>query len=166
MTQGGQGDATGLLALAPAAEPADDGRAEQVLTELSNDLMSPYCPGRTIASCPSEQARKLEDRILAEAKAGKSRDEIEQELVQQFGTEIVGYAPQPMLLYGVAAAGVGGLIAVAWVARRWRRARVPAGTIPGVTAATAKAGAPGTPAKPSAAEREKLEDALDDLDEF
>jgi cytochrome c-type biogenesis protein CcmH/NrfF len=144
-------------------EPAGDGRPEQILTDLSNDLMSPYCPGRTIASCPSEQARKLEDRILAEAKAGKSRDEIEQELVQQFGTEIVGYAPQPMLLYGVAAAGVGGLIAVAWVARRWRRARVPAGTIPGATAATAKAGVPG---KPSAAEREKLEDALDDLDEF
>jgi cytochrome c-type biogenesis protein CcmH/NrfF len=144
-------------------EPAGDGRPEQILTDLSNDLMSPYCPGRTIASCPSEQARKLEDRILAEAKAGKSRDEIEQELVQQFGTEIVGYAPQPMLLYGVAAAGVGGLIAVAWVARRWRRARVAVGAVAGTAAATAKAGAPG---KPTAAEREKLEDALDDLDEF
>jgi len=143
-------------------EPAGDGRPEQILTELSNDLMSPYCPGRTIASCPSEQARKLEDRILAEAKAGKSRDEIEQELVQQFGTEIVGYAPQPMLLYGVAAAGVGGLIAVAWVARRWRRARAPVGAVAGTAAATAK----GAEGKPSAAEREKLEDALDDLDEF
>jgi cytochrome c-type biogenesis protein CcmH/NrfF len=147
-------------------EPAGDGRPEQILTDLSNDLMSPYCPGRTIASCPSEQARKLEDHILAEAKAGKSRDEIEQELVQQFGTEIVGYAPQPMLLYGVAAAGVGGLIAVAWVARRWRRARTPVGAVAGTAAATAKAGGPGAPAKPSPAEREKLEDALDDLDEF
>ena len=150
--------------LAPAS-PEKDGRPEQILSDLSNDLMSPYCPGRTIASCPSEQARKLEDHILAEAKAGKSRDEIEHELVDQFGQQIVGYAPQPLLLYGVAAAGIGGLILVAWVGRKWMRARAPQLA----TGAAGAAGAAGvTPAsgKPSAAERERLEDALDDLDEF
>lgn len=154
----------GVIALAPES----DGRAEQVLTDLSNDLMSPYCPGRTIASCPSEQARKLEDRILAEAKAGKSRDEIEQELVDQFGPGIVGYAPQPMLLYGVAGAGIAGLVALVWLARKWRHARGPAAVAAATPAAArAAAGKPGTAAgKPSAAEREKLEDALDDLDEF
>lgn len=160
MSLGPPGASWLVVALAPASTERDD-QAAQVLTDLSNDLMSPYCPGRTIASCPSEQARKLEDRILAEAKAGKSRDEIEQELVQQFGPEIVGYAPQPMLLYGVAGAGLAGLIAVAWVARKWRRARAPAGAA-GATPATAG----GAKGKPSAAEREKLEDALDDLDEF
>jgi cytochrome c-type biogenesis protein CcmH/NrfF len=131
--------------------------------------MSPYCPGRTIASCPSEQARKLEDHILAQAKAGKSREEIEQDLVGQFGTQIVGYAPQPMLLYGVAGAGLAGLILVAWVGRKWMRARAPqTAALGGGAAAGVGAGLrPGAPAKsPSAAERERLEDALEDLDEF
>jgi cytochrome c-type biogenesis protein CcmH/NrfF len=145
--------------------PAGDGQAERVLSDLSNDLMSPYCPGRTIASCPSEQARKLEDHILAQAEAGKSRKEIEAELVEQFGPEIVGYAPQPMLLYGVAAAGFAGLLAVAWVGRRWLRGRAPT---PALAGAAAGAGAAGSvsPGRPSAAERDRLEDALDDLDEF
>ena len=38
------------------------GDPELILQELSNELMSPYCPGRTIAACPSPNARKLEDR--------------------------------------------------------------------------------------------------------
>ena len=158
---------------APSGPPSD-GRPEQILSELSNDLMSPYCPGRTIASCPSEQARKLEDHILAEAQAGKSRSEIEQDLVAQFGQEIVGYAPQPMLLYGVAAAGIGGLMLVAWVGRKWMRACAFQPATAGVIvagaavagAAAAGAGSAPHPGKPSAAERERLEDALDDLDEF
>ena len=78
----------------------EDAERERVLAELSNELMSPYCPGRTIASCPSGQARKLEDHILAEAQAGKTREEIEQSLVERFGPEIIGYAPQPVVLYG------------------------------------------------------------------
>jgi cytochrome c-type biogenesis protein CcmH/NrfF len=148
------------------------GEAEQILSELSNDLMSPYCPGRTISSCPSEQARKLEDHILAEAKAGKSRQEIEQELVDQFGSTIIGYAPQPVVLYGATAAGIVGILFIAWVGRRWMRGRTPAlataaaGAATGVAAGAASAGAAARGGRPSEAERERLEDALDDLDEF
>lgn len=134
----------------------DEAEPERVLAELSNELMSPYCPGRTIASCPSGQARKLEDHILAEAQAGKTREEIEQSLVERFGPEIIGYAPQPVVLYGAAAAGFVGLLALVWVGRRWRR-RPPA---------TATAAA--TPAAPSlsARDRDRLDDALDEVDEF
>src|SRR5262245_28803458 len=101
-------------------EPAA-GEPERVLSELSNELMSPYCPGRTIASCPSEQARKLEDQILAQAQAGRWREQIEESLVERFGPQIVGYAPQPIVLWGAAVAGVCGLIVLAWVGRRWLR---------------------------------------------
>lgn len=148
------------------------GEAEQILSELSNELMSPYCPGRTISSCPSEQARKLEDHILAEAKAGKSRDEIEHELVEQFGSQIVGYAAQPIVLYGAAVAGLLGILYVAWVGRRWLRGRTPdpvlatAAGAAGGAAVGANRAAPGGAAAPSEAERDRLEDALDDLDEF
>ncbi|MEX1365394.1 MAG: cytochrome c-type biogenesis protein CcmH [Nannocystaceae bacterium] len=127
---------------------------DQVLQELSTDLMSPYCPGRTIAACPSPQARQLEDHILAEAKSGKTRDEIEQELVARFGDEMVGYAPQPLLLYGSALVGLLALVAVVMVGRRWSK----------TSRSTAAAGAGG--GAPTAAELERLEDALDEVDEF
>ncbi len=125
---------------------------DQILQSLSNDLMSPYCPGRTIASCPSPQARQLEDHILAEAKAGQSREQIETALVDRFGTEIVGYQPPPMLLYGSVLAGLLALVMLVMMGRRW--ARRPA--------AAAAAGHPA----PSQAELDRLEDALDDVDDF
>jgi cytochrome c-type biogenesis protein CcmH/NrfF len=140
--------------VAPPAQPP-----ERVLSELSNELMSPYCPGRTIASCPSDQARKLEDHILAEAQAGKTREQIEQSLVDRFGPQIIGYAPQPVVLYGAAAAGLAGLLVLTWVGRRWRRRSA---AVPSV-APSAGSGAPTTL---SARDRDRLDDALDEVDEF
>lgn len=157
--------------------PPDPAKADQVLSELSNELMSPYCPGRTIAACPSEQARKLEDQILAQARAGKSREEIEQSLVETFGPKIVGYAPQPVVLYGAAAAGVSGLILLAWFGRRWRRRvpstadaqRSPSASIGGASIGAASIGSASigaAPTKVSARDRDRIDDALDELDEF
>jgi cytochrome c-type biogenesis protein CcmH/NrfF len=144
--------------LAPAS-----GEPERVLSELSNELMSPYCPGRTIASCPSEQARKLEDQILAQAQAGRSREQIEESLVERFGPQIVGYAPQPIVLWGATVAGLCGLLLVAWAGRRWLRRPAVAGAGAGANPSPVAAAASGGPSK---AERARLDDALDDLDEF
>lgn len=136
---------------------------DQILQSLSNDLMSPYCPGRTISSCPSPQARQLEDEILTAAKAGKSREEIEQALVQEFGPEIVGYAPPPVLLYGSALVGLVALVMLVMMGRRW--ARKPAIATAGGVGAGVGAAA-GSEAGPSRAELDRLEDALDEVDDF
>jgi hypothetical protein len=65
--------ADGPVGHSPLGTPSGDPeQAEALATELSHDLMSPYCPGRTIATCPSPQARKLEALILEQAQAGKS----------------------------------------------------------------------------------------------
>lgn len=144
------------MSLLAFADPEPD----QVLQSLSNDLMSPYCPGRTIAACPSPQARQLEDHILAEAQAGKSREDIEAALVQRFGDDIVGYRPQPVLLYGSALVGLLALVAVVVTGRRWARRPAAAGVGLGA-AAVATAGA-----APSQAELDRLEDALDEVDEI
>lgn len=147
--------------LAPTQTPSvSDADAERLLSQLSNELMSPYCPGRTISSCPSDQARKLEDQILAQAKAGKGRAEIEQGLVERFGPQIIGYAPQPVVLYGSAAAGLVGVLLLGWAGRRWLRRRPASVAAAHATAAAVQPGAV------SRAERDKLDDALDELDEF
>jgi cytochrome c-type biogenesis protein CcmH/NrfF len=140
-----------------APPPGQD--PELILQQLSNELMSPYCPGRTISSCPSAYARKLEDDILAQAQAGKSRDEIEQGLVARFGPEIVGYAPQPAVLYGSLLVGLVALVLVALAARRWVRR-------PGARASGPQAPEPESDLRPTRAELDELEDALDEEDGF
>ena len=131
------------------------GDPELILQELSNELMSPYCPGRTISACPSPNARKLEDHILAEAQGGKSREEIEAELVGRFGSEIIGYAPQPFVLYGSLVVGLLALGGVAGAGRKWVR---------GSRAAAPHAEGAAPAKKPSRAELDALDDALDDED--
>ncbi|MBV1861143.1 MAG: cytochrome c-type biogenesis protein CcmH [Nannocystaceae bacterium] len=142
----------------PAKKPADR-EAEQLLSTLSADLMSPFCPGRTIASCPSSQARKLEERILAEAKSGKTRDQIEQSLVADYGSDIIGYKPPPSLMITTVVGGTLALSLILVLGRRWVRRAKPEGV------ATAGSGSSPT-GGPSLAEMDALEDALDDEEAF
>ena len=76
-----------LLCAAPAAAeaPAPD---ETWAYDLAHDLMSPYCPGRALAECPSPQADQLRLWIIQQARAGKTRAEVEAELVANFGDQI------------------------------------------------------------------------------
>jgi cytochrome c-type biogenesis protein CcmH/NrfF len=76
-----------VLAAAPslAAEPAEK---EQWAYDLAHDLMSPYCPGRALAECPSPQADQLRLWILDQARAGATREEVEAELAANFGDQI------------------------------------------------------------------------------
>jgi cytochrome c-type biogenesis protein CcmH/NrfF len=145
---------------APATSPGNP-EAELILQQLSNELMSPYCPGRTISACPSEQARKLEDHILAEAKSGKNREQIETELRARFGDEIVGYAPPPGMLWVALVVGLVALALVAITGRRWaRRPATPA--VPGDGPAAAKTAGTGEGRRPTQAELDALEDARDE----
>lgn len=164
---------------APSTPPANtsarpEAEAEALMLELSHDLMSPYCPGRTIATCPSPQARKLEAQILDQARGGKSREEIESTLVARF-PDIRGYIGRPELVWGTAVAALIALVLLFFVARRWVR-KAPRQAVPAASpdaAAVATPAAPGRPANPAGApggpsqrEIDALEDALDRVDEF
>ena len=159
---------------APSADPA---HAEALTNELSHDLMSPYCPGRTIATCPSPQARKLEAHIYDQAQQGKSRAEIETALAERF-PDIRGYVGRPEIIYGTALLALIAIVGLVLVARRWvRHSRVPTMAIAGAAAMTPDLGPPlpgvaagtstGTATgKPSRNEIDALDDALDRIDEF
>lgn len=118
----------GLLAAAPAGAQEGEGWGY----DLANEMMSPFCPGRTLADCPSDQADSLRMWILVQEAAGRSREDVEAELLERYGDAILA-APRAEGI-GVAAYAVpiavfvaGGLF-VAWILRRWvsaRRARAP-----------------------------------------
>ncbi len=52
---------------------------------LAHELMSPFCPGRTLAACPSPQAGELRQWIVFQALAGRTRDDIERSLYDRYG---------------------------------------------------------------------------------
>ena len=166
----------------PASDPAGSAgssaaevaEAKDLATQLSHDLMSPYCPGRTIATCPSPQARKLETTILEQALAGRTRVEIEAQLAERF-PDIRGYIGRPEIIYGTALVALLAIIGLILAARRWvGHSRAAANTAAAAAALPFAASSPpaagATPAggsgRPSPREIDALDDALDRIDEF
>ncbi len=98
------------------------------LSTLYRDLMSPYCPGLSLASCPSPQADSLRDAIAARFDRGESPSEITSALVVDYGPGIRG---SPALEgFGAVAFVVpvllliaGALFAQRWLRRHTRKAR-------------------------------------------
>ncbi len=94
---------------------------------LANELMSPYCPGRTLAECPSQQAQTLRMWLITQEAAGRSQDEVMADLLERFGEEILA-APRPEG-FGLAAYVIpvvlfvlGGLLVVVFIRRQTLRA--------------------------------------------
>ena len=61
--------------------------------DLSHQLMSPFCPGRTLPDCPSPQAAELQQWIRQQERIGRTRGDVEAELVAQFG-EVILQSPR------------------------------------------------------------------------
>ena len=118
---------------------------------LANELMSPFCPGRTLAECPSPQAEELRLWIIVQEAAGRSQGEVEEELYARFG-DVIRSAPEPKGI-GISAYAlpiavfVGGGFVVVFVLRR-------------ITAkpAALSEGGPGAAVPPLDAEFERLID--------
>jgi cytochrome c-type biogenesis protein CcmH/NrfF len=62
--------------------------------ELERELMSPYCPGRSLIECPSPAATELRLWIQGQEKAGVSRAAVEQRLFEEFGDQL-RQSPRP-----------------------------------------------------------------------
>jgi cytochrome c-type biogenesis protein CcmH/NrfF len=77
---------------AARSNPATDTRRTWAY-DLATELMSPFCPGRTLASCPSPQAAELIQWIATQEAAGVGREEVVAMLTQRYGEEILGAPP-------------------------------------------------------------------------
>jgi len=90
---------------------------------LAHELMSPFCPGRTLAACPSPQAEELRVWILAQEAAGATCPEIQAMLYERYGDQILS-APRAEGIEGISAYAVlavvllGGAGLAFWVVRR------------------------------------------------
>ncbi len=112
-----------LLGAAAVAEP------EGWAYDLSGELMSPFCPGRTLSECPSPQANSLRMWLIVQEAAGRSRAEVEAELYERYGDAILaapraeGFGIAAYLIPVVAFMAGGALLAL--FLRRQTRAPAP-----------------------------------------
>lgn len=112
----------GLTAALPIAE-ARQTPARQAASDLSRELMSPFCPGKLLADCTSPNAGELREVIAGRLTAGETVAAVKADLVRQYGKEILGAPPAegvgwlawivPGLLGLVSAVGIGWKIAQA-----------------------------------------------------
>ena len=118
-----------ILALAAFAAPAaSDEPSTRWAYDLANELLSPFCPGRSLADCPSPDAASLRMWIIVQAAGGRTRADVEEELYARYGEtirakpKVEGFGAGAYLIpIGVFAAG-GGL--VGWFLHRaTKRAR-------------------------------------------
>jgi len=85
----------GVLSLAPFTafaqdQPGVDKAAAQAEAQvLFREVMSPFCPGLTLADCPSPNAFEMRKDIQARLERGESRESIVDALVAQYGTELL-----------------------------------------------------------------------------
>jgi cytochrome c-type biogenesis protein CcmH/NrfF len=111
-----------ILALtAPAPAEAQDPQIDWAY-KLAHELMSPFCPGRTLAECPSPNAGELRLWIINQAAAGASEDEVRAMLQERFGDVLLA-APRAEG-WGLSAYAIpifffiAGLPVVFWIIRR------------------------------------------------
>lgn len=110
-----------MLASPVAAAPED------VANRLSNEIMSPFCPGVTLHDCPSKEADALRERIRDWSADGWNEQQIMSELTSEYGPGISAVPPDdvgglaPWLLPALVAGG--GLFFTGALARRWTKAR-------------------------------------------
>ncbi len=89
------GISAALLLGVSTATAADETTAapEGWAYKLPHDLMSPFCPGRTLSACSSPQAEDLRMWLIVQEASGRSREDVEAELFERYG-DVLRSAPR------------------------------------------------------------------------
>jgi cytochrome c-type biogenesis protein CcmH/NrfF len=115
--------------LAPTGRAQDDLEITHAREahELSRELMSPYCPGRTLADCPSPDAGAVRDEIRESLRAGESVAAIRTRIESRFGDQVVG-VPTTLLgwMIPIVALAAGALVLVLALRRAVAHGAAPA----------------------------------------
>ena len=76
----------GLPLPAQDAKPPDP-EAARLASKVSYEIYSPFCPGKTLAMCPSAAAAEVRRDIQDMAEAGMNEDQIKQSILDEYGEE-------------------------------------------------------------------------------
>ena len=109
------------------AQPAAAEELEGWAYQLPNELMSPFCPGRTLSACTSSQADDLRMWLIVQEAAGRSRADVEAELFERYG-DVLRSAPRAegfgltAYVFPVLAFLAGGVFVAVFLSRQTRKA--------------------------------------------
>jgi len=116
-----------LVAAAVAAAPAAASERHPSLAEMEGLVMCPTCKGQTLEESTAPAADRVRAFIRARIRAGDTRSEIEDKLVEQYGAGILAEPSKHgfgLLAWVLPLAGLGlGAVAVGVLAWRWSRGR-------------------------------------------
>lgn len=108
---------------------------EREASRLFTRILSPYCPGLTLTTCPSPEAEVLRDSIRAELAAGRTPADVLDDLEARFGPGIHASPPRrgvgllawaaPAFVLALAA-----LLLTRWLRRAARATRPAAAAAP------------------------------------
>jgi cytochrome c-type biogenesis protein CcmH len=134
-----------LLAGAAAFLPQGEGEVaprfpaeiETAAARIFAETMSPFCPGLTIANCPSPNAKVLRETIREQLAAGMTPDSVEALFYAEYGEEYRGTPPASgfgLLAWLVPGVGLlAGAVALTWwLRRRGRPQEATAAGTPGL----------------------------------
>ncbi len=116
--------AAALLVAAPAALASE---RHPTLQELETEVMCPVCPGETLDQSHVPAANQERALIRSLIARGLTKSQIEQRLVDEYGTDILAAPPKSgfnLLAWWLPIAGaVAGALVLGFLARRWSRGR-------------------------------------------
>jgi cytochrome c-type biogenesis protein CcmH len=125
--------AVGALLAAPIASASE---ARPTLADLEDEIMCPVCPGETLEQSSSPAAQQVERFIAVRIRAGDSKQEIKDKLVEQYGPRILAAPPREgfdLLAWVLPLAGaLGAALVLGLAAWRWSSGREPPAAPPPV----------------------------------
>ena len=91
------------FANAAVADPVVPAEAARQAQDIAASLMSPFCPGLTLAACPSSGAAALQDELRRRLQQGETEAALVADFVERFGSRVTGVPARH------------GLAALAWI---------------------------------------------------
>lgn len=71
----------------PTPTQISPGEVSRISQEISNEILSPFCPGKTLDMCPSPNAAAVRREVQELAATGKSKKEIKEHVIATYGEE-------------------------------------------------------------------------------
>jgi cytochrome c-type biogenesis protein CcmH/NrfF len=114
--------ASAAFAQDPKSAQTNDPEAVRLANEVSEEIYSPFCPGKTLAMCTSSAAADVRRDIQDMAAAGMDKKEIKETVITEFGDEFrmaeAGASDNVPLLVGIGAGFGLAVLAVVMISRR------------------------------------------------